>query len=68
MRVILYSTNCPKCNVLEKKLEEKNIKFKLETNQEVMINKGFMSAPMLEVDGKIMNFVTANKWVNEQGE
>lgn len=67
MRVILYSTNCPKCNVLEKKLEQKNIKFELETNQEVMINKGFMSAPMLEVDGEIMDFIKANDWVNGQG-
>ena len=68
MRVILYSTNCPKCNVLKKKLEQKNIDFELVTDQDVMIEKGFMSAPMLEVDGNIMNFSGANEWVNKQGE
>lgn len=24
---------------------------------------GFTSAPMLDVDGKIMNFIEANKWI-----
>lgn len=68
MRVILYSTNCPKCNVLKKKLEQKNIDFELVTDQDIMIEKGFMSAPMLEVDGNIMKFSDANEWVNKQGE
>ena len=68
MSVILYSTNCPKCKVLEKKLEQKNIKFELITDQNVMIEKGFMSAPTLEVNGNIMNFAEANEWVNKQGE
>ena len=68
MSVILYSTNCPKCKVLEKKLEQKNIEFELINDQGVMVEKGFMSAPMLEVNGNIMNFTEANEWVNKQGE
>lgn len=67
MRVILYTTGCPKCSVLEKKLDAINIAYEKETNEDVMMNKGFMSAPMLEVDGKVMDFVTANKWINNQG-
>ena len=63
-KVILYSTNCPKCNILEKKLSFANIDFSIETDVEIMQNKGFMSAPMLEVDGKIMDFGDAIKWVN----
>ena len=64
MNIILYSTHCPKCIVLEKKLDEKNIQYNLVEDENTMIDKGFMSAPMLEVDGKIMNFVQANDWVN----
>ena len=64
MNVILYSTNCPKCNILEKKLQSKNIVYVLETNIDLMINKGFSSAPMLEVDGKVMDFKSAIEWVN----
>ena len=32
MEIILYSTNCPKCKILEKKLTEKNIKFTKNNN------------------------------------
>jgi hypothetical protein len=35
------------------------------TDVDVMRDKGFMSAPMLEVDGKTMTFVEAIKWINE---
>ena len=30
--IILYTTHCPMCLMLEQKLKEKNIKFKEETN------------------------------------
>lgn len=66
MKVILYSTHCPKCLVLEEKLEDKNIGYELVTNVDEMLKKGFQSAPMLEVDGKIMNFSEANRWINER--
>ena len=59
MKVTLYTTHCPKCNVLTTKLKSKGVDY------EEITDKGFMSAPMLEVDGKIMTFVEAIKWVNE---
>ncbi len=64
MKVVLYTTNCPKCKILETKMKQKNIKFETVTDLDVMNEKGFMEAPMLEVDGQTMNFVTANTWVN----
>lgn len=64
MQTILYSTGCPKCNVLKKKLTQKGVDFKLIEDADAMISKGFMSAPMLEVDGNAMDFMDAVKWVN----
>ena len=64
MKVVLYSTNCPKCMVLEKKLSSANVDFHVETDIKLMQKKGFMSAPMLEVDGEVMDFGAAIKWVN----
>lgn len=64
MNVTLYSTNCPKCVILEKKLKDKNIEFNIINDVNVMIEKGFMAAPILEVDGKSMNYMDANTWVN----
>ena len=66
MSIILYSTGCPKCNVLEAKLNSKSIKYEVCRDIEVMQSKGMMTAPNLEVDGKLMDFSTAIKWVNEQ--
>ncbi len=65
MDVILYSTGCPKCKVLKKKLDAKNIKYKLIEDEDTMIEKGFMEAPVLEVDNKTMGFIEANKWANQ---
>lgn len=66
MKVILYSTNCPRCTVLEKKLEEKLIKYEVINDVEVMKEKGFLSVPVLDVDGVEMKYVDAIDWVNKQ--
>lgn len=64
--IILYSTNCPKCKILEKKLIDADIIFVIKDDEDEMIKKGFTSAPMLEVDDKIMDFGEAVKWVKGQ--
>lgn len=66
MRVVLYTTHCPKCSVLEKKLHNKNIEYEENTNTEEMLSKGFDEVPILEVDGHAMNFKMANEWINQQ--
>lgn len=66
MNVVLYSTHCPRCNVLEKKLKQKNIDFEEVNDIKIMKNKGIFSVPILEVDGSMMDFSTANQWVNMQ--
>lgn len=64
MQVVLYTTYCPKCKVLEKKLLQKNIVYEEVTNVDVMTEKGFMSVPVLEVDGEVMDFKAASDWIN----
>lgn len=66
--VLLYSTGCPKCKVLEKKLEEKNVKFEKIGDVDLMLAKGFMEVPMLEVDGKLYDFREGVKWVSNYRE
>ena len=61
----LYSTNCPKCKVLETKLKQKNIDYEVCTDIEKMKSLKIMSAPILEMDdGNRLNFTDAVKWVN----
>lgn len=66
MSVILYSTKCPKCKVLETKLKQSNIDFEEINDVDIMMQKGLKSAPVLEVDGVIYNFKDAVEWVKEQ--
>lgn len=66
MKVVLYTTHCPKCSVLEKKLSAKNINYSEVTDVEIMAKKGFDAVPILEVDGITMDFKAANTWINEQ--
>ena len=65
-KIILYSTNCPKCNVLEKKLQSKNINFEICNDVDLMLSKGIQQAPYLEIDNELMDFSKAVKWVNEK--
>lgn len=64
MDVVLYTTDCPKCRVLEAKLHLKDIEFETISDMEIMERLGIMEAPTLEVDGEMMNFKEAVDWVN----
>lgn len=65
MNVVLYSTGCPQCNVLKKKLDDAGVQYEVENDVETMLAKGFSAAPMLEVDGEVMNLRKAFAWLNE---
>ena len=64
--ITLYSTHCPRCSVLTKKLQNAGIQYNEVNDIEIMKSKGFQEAPKLEVDGVIMNFEKAVKWIGEQ--
>lgn len=44
-------------------LAQKCIKFDVIDDLEVMTSKGFKSAPIVEVDGEVMNAKDAMKWI-----
>lgn len=65
--ITLYSTGCPKCKILEQKLDNANIEYNICNDINKMEEKGFMSLPMLEVNDEIMGFGEAVKWINNKG-
>lgn len=67
MEVVLYSTHCPRCQVLATKLDNAGIAYTTFTDVDEMSKKGIMSVPMLEVDGKMLDFKKAVDWVNGGG-
>lgn len=62
--VILYSTGCPRCKVLETKLKQKDVNYIICDNVEEMFKKGVGSVPCLDIEGEILDFGAAVKWVN----
>ena len=66
MSIILYTTHCPRCEILKAKLDEKNIKYLICENVETMKLLGFSAVPVLEVEGEFMEFRAAVDWVNKQ--
>ena len=67
--MLLYTTGCSKCKILESKLNDKNIEYNVCEDKEVMKSKGFRSVPVLELDdGTILTYGKAVKYVNHYGE
>ena len=64
--IILWSTHCPRCRVLEVKLKQKGIEYEEINDVEQMTAKGFKEAPKLEVDGIAMDFKQAVDWLKGQ--
>ena len=63
--ITLYSTGCPRCNVLKQKLDSKKIKYDIFNDIDKMLEKGITNVPMLEVEGTMMSYPEAIKWLNE---
>lgn len=64
MKLVLYTTHCPKCKVIESKLNAKKIEFDIVDDKSTLIEMGIVSVPVLEADGTRMDFLEANKYVN----
>lgn len=50
--------------MLEKKLKTKNIEYEEINDVEIMKEKGYLTVPILEVDGESMDFKKASDWIN----
>jgi glutaredoxin-related protein len=65
---ILYSTGCPKCNVLKKKLAAAGIDYDEETNVEIMESLGISAVPVLKINNQLLSFTEAVKYINNTRE
>lgn len=66
LKITLYSTDCPRCNILKDKLKDAGYRFQVVTDPELMIALGFKESPILSVEGELMNFGKAIAWLKEQ--
>lgn len=65
--VTLYSIGCPKCDILKKKLSQHNIEFTENNNADEMRLMGMEDVPMLMVNGELLDYAAAVKWINSKG-
>lgn len=63
---ILYSTGCPKCEVLKKKLAEKGVRYTENNSVDEMLKLGIEVVPVLKVNDRLLDFKEAVDWVNKQ--
>lgn len=64
-KIILYSNNCPRCKILKKKLDDNKINYEIIDDVDTMIDKGLSTVPVLEINGKMLDFKEAVEWVNK---
>ena len=66
--IVLYTTKtCPKCGIVKAKLENKNIEYTVIDDPDILAEKGYFSAPVLEVDDLMLNnMLDINEWINKQ--
>lgn len=63
----LYTIDCPACQVLEKKLDLKNLSYEKIYDEKMHDEKEIVNFPVLELDsGELLNFSEAIKWVNNK--
>lgn len=63
-QITLYSTGCPKCRVLEKKLNDKNIEYVINDDIDAMTKLGIRSVPQLQLGNMIFDFNEARKMID----
>lgn len=61
----LLTTHCPRCSVLQKKLDAAGIKYEEITDIETIQSYGVDAVPVLVIDNEILDFTAAVKWVND---
>lgn len=64
--LILYTIHCPKCIVLQKKLDAKGLNYTTCDNTDVMKRLGFNLLPVLQVNNKFLSFSEAVQYIELQ--
>lgn len=67
MKIILYTIDCPKCKILEKKLNMDNIQYDICKDTKLMKEKNIQKLPMLSIDERLYSYKEAVDLINKGG-
>jgi glutaredoxin len=63
--ITVYTTHCPRCKILEKTLTSRGVDYVAVEDVDVIMARGFQMVPMMEVDGKVLDYKEAMFWIKE---
>lgn len=61
--LIVYTTGCPRCEILKDKMIESNVYFTEVEDIEKMKELGIKQVPILEVNGKLLSYFKALEYI-----
>lgn len=64
--ITLYSTECPQCIVLKKKMDARGLAYKENNDIQTMQDMGITYVPVLQVNETLMDFAAACRWVDAE--
>ena len=67
MKIILYTIDCPKCKILEKKLNMNNIQYDICKDTKLMKEKNIQKLPMLSINERLYSYKEAVDLINKGG-
>ena len=59
MTFVFFTNGCPKCKILEERLDEKNIKYEISADPTILKENNLISFPALKVNEKVLSFYEA---------
>ena len=69
--IVLYSSHCPKCDMIEKILKEKGINFDVVYDENVYLplaeENNIDSMPFANVNGKVLNTKELQEYIKNRG-
>ncbi len=66
--ITLYSTGCPKCRILQKKLDAACVPYTVIADVDEMLQMGIESVPVLKVGDDLLSFEKAVLYADRQKE
>ena len=65
-KIVLYSTNtCSRCKIVKQILNIHNVKYTEITDVDIMKEKGFNEAPIMEINDKTLDYGDIVEWLKE---
>ena len=64
-QIILYSTGCTRCKLVKQMLDVHHVEYTEITDRQIIEEKDFDSVPVLEADGKCMEYSELLTWLEQ---